>query len=254
MSTNLLAINVGNTRTQIGVYRDGELGEQRWLTHDEAQQAGAVAGELFEPIRGTEHAAVYLASVNDPVARLVQTAVSDTLSERIWRIEQDVNAPIGRQLDREAIVGEDRLLNAAAAYDRTQQAVAVVDVGTAVTVDFVDGVGTFQGGAIFPGTRLMLEALHKHTAALPHVEFALPTEPIGRNTVEAMRSGVFHGIRGAVREIVEKYAEVYQGYPRIVATGGDAELLFKNYELIEAIVPDLTLLGMAVAHRRAMEE
>ena len=254
MSTNLLAISVGNTRTQMGVYTDGKLHEQRWLSHDQARDAGPVARELFEPVRGAADVAVYLASVNDPVATVVHASVSDALSERIWRVDQDVNIPIGRQLDREAIVGEDRLLNAAAAYDRAKQAVAIVDVGTAVTVDFVDGAGTFQGGAILPGSRLMIEALHAHTAALPQIEMARPQEPIGHNTVEAIRSGVFHGIRGAVRELVEKYAEVYQGYPRVVATGGDAELLFRDYDLIEAIVPDLTLLGMVVGHRCAMEE
>lgn len=253
MSVNLLAVNVGNTRTQIGAYREGKLVEQRWLSNDQVRPMADAARQLFEPIREAADVAVYLASVNEPVAQAVTTSLSDALNERIWRLEHDVNAPIGRQLDREAIVGEDRLLNAAAAYDTAKQAVAVVDAGTAVTVDFVDGKGTFQGGAILPGVKLMLAALHHHTAALPQVAFEPPEEPIGHNTVEAMRSGVFHGIRGAVRELVEKYAELYQGYPLIVATGGDAEMLFKDYELIEAIVPDLTLQGIAVAHRHAME-
>jgi type III pantothenate kinase len=143
-------------------------------------------------------------------------------------------------------VGEDRLLNAAAAYGELKQACIVVDAGTALTVDFIDGAGTFHGGAIAPGARLMLDALHGQTAQLPEVELKPPAEPIGHSTVEAMRTAAFHGLRGMVRELVEKFAETVGQYPLVIATGGDAELLFKDYELIERIVPDLTLRGLAV--------
>jgi type III pantothenate kinase len=156
-------------------------------------------------------------------------------------------------LDPEAIVGEDRLLSAAAAYDVLKQACVVVDAGTAVTIDFVDGAGTFHGGAILPGAQVMLDSLHERTAQLPEIVFTKPKEPIGHNTEQAMLTAVFYGVRGAVRELVEQYAQVLGSFPIVVATGGDAEMLFGDYELVERIVPDLGLMGIALTYDRAIQ-
>ena len=81
---------------------------------------------------------------------------------------------------------------------------------------------------------------------------ARPQEPIGHNTAEAMRCGAYYGLRGAVRELVERYAEVVGSFPVVVATGGDVEMLFENFDLIDRIVPDLTLMGMAVTLQSAV--
>ena len=95
----------------------------------------------------------------------------------------------------------------------------------------------------------MLNALNQHTQQLPELDFNKPEESLGHNTAQAMLTGVFHGIRGAVRELVEKYAEIYMAYPRVIATGGNAETLFEDYELVEKIVPELGLLGIATTYR-----
>ena len=145
------------------------------------------------------------------------------------------------------------MLNAAAAYDVLDQACVVVDAGTAITVDFVDGAGTFHGGAIAPGAQLQLDALNQRTAQLPEVDFDHPAEVIGHNTIEAMRCGVFYGLRGMVRELVEQFAEAHGQYPMVVATGGDANVLFREYDLVDRVVPDLTLMGIALTLRRALE-
>lgn len=254
MSVNLLAINVGNTRVQVGSFLDGRMTEPQRFTHDQLDGLADAVLALHEPLRDAIGSAVYLSSVNDEAAERVLGVVEEKLGVLVLRVERDVHIPIGRHLDPEAIVGEDRLLNAAAAYERFKQACIVVDAGTAVTVDFVDGTGTFQGGAIFPGLATQARSLRDSTSLLPLVEAQKPIEAIGHNTVEAIRSGLFHGIRGAVRELVEKYAEMYLAYPKVVATGGDAVLLFDGYELVESIVPQLTLEGMAVAHRYATQD
>ena len=252
MSVNLLAISIGNTRTQVGVFIEDELREQRWVPNDAPDDIAGALRDLSGPLAGADRAAAYLASVNEPVAERVAALARDALDLPLARMERDAPIPIGRKLDPEAIVGEDRLLNAAGAYDKLQQACIVVDAGTAVTVDFIDGEGTFHGGAILPGAAMMLDALHRGAAQLPQVEFARPEEPIGHSTQQAMRSGAFHGLRGAVRELAEKYAEFYRAYPKIIATGGDAAALFEGYELVEAIVPELTLLGIAATHRHVL--
>ncbi len=254
MKPNLLAISVGNTRTRIGTFLDGVLVDRTAFDHGlSTEKITEQLNAAYEPLRDSQDPVVILASVNATQAEQITQAVGVGLGLAVQRIEQDVPVPIGRQLDPETIVGDDRLLNAAAAYDVLKQACIVVDAGTALTVDFVDGAGTFHGGAIAPGAPLMLRSLHEHTAQLPEVTLAKPDEPIGHNTVQAMRSAAYHGIRGMVRELVEQFAEVAGAYPIVIATGGDAEVLFKDDELFDRIVPDLTLQGIALTRQSAMQ-
>jgi len=241
---NLLAICIGNTRTRIGTFVDDTLKQTHVLLN---ANFGAISSQIeraYQPIRREQGPVVLLASTSPSVGRRVMDLVEKQLQAPAVRVEQDLPVPIGRQLDPEAIVGDDRLLNAAAAYDVLQQACVVVDAGTAITIDFVDGSGTFHGGAIAPGAQMMLKSLAQQTAQLPEVDLAAPTETIGHSTVQAIRCGVFHGLRGMVRELTERYAEVAGGYPMVIATGGDADLLFAGYDLVDRVVPDLTLLGM----------
>ncbi len=256
MTVNLLAISVGNTRTQVGLFLDGQLTERRVLGNDRiSQDMPELLRELAAPLAQAQEAVCYLATVNEPAAqRVIEAAARAPIGIAMRRIDRDAMIPIGRKLDPDATIGVDRLLNAAAAFDRAKQACIIIDAGTAVTVDFVDGEGTFHGGAILPGTRMMLSALSHNTDLLPAIEFERPVEAIGHNTAEAIRSGVFHGVRGAVRELTEKYAELYQAYPKVVATGGDAEVLFDHYDLIETLDTNLTLQGLAVTRTAVLAQ
>lgn len=255
MPIQLLALSIGNTRTRVGRFEDDKLTFSTALAnHRLASDLASVLQEAWGPLQSQEDAAVLLASVVPDLSPQVAEIAGRTTGKKILLAETDLPIPVGRQLDRETLVGQDRLLNAAAAYDTLKQACVVVDAGTAITVDFIDGAGTFHGGAIAPGAQLMLDSLHQHTAQLPEITMAAPEEPIGHNTAQAMRSGVYHGLRGMVRELVEQYAQAVGSFPLVIATGGSAELLFANYELIDRLVPDLTLLGLAVTYRRASEE
>ena len=254
---HLIAISVGNTRTQVGLFGEGALEQsQRFSNGDLGAVVEHTAG-LWKRAAGESakdaDAAIVLASVNEPFAARLASVLKDQLQTEIYRVGDDVPVPIGQQLDPETMTGVDRLLNAAAAYDILKQACVVVDAGTAVTVDFVDGEGTFHGGAIAPGASMQLKALHQHTSALPELAFRAPDhEAFGRNTAQAMYHGVFHGIRGMVQRLVEQYAEAYGAYPMVVATGGDAQVLFEGEALIDRVVPDLTLMGIEVAARYAL--
>ena len=250
---NLLAVSVGNTRTRLGAFVAGQLVETATFENRQESQIAQAMDHAFAPLANHE-APVLMSSVNPSAARLVEASIAKHLQRTVKRVERDLPIPIGRKLDPEAIVGEDRLLNAAAAFDVLKQACVIVDAGTAITVDIVDGQGTFHGGAIAPGAQLQLDSLHSRTAQLPEVEFDRPDEPVGHNTSQAMRCGVFFGLRGLVRELVEAYAEQIGAYPLIVATGGDSPLLFRDYELIDRVVPDLTLTGLAVTWRTAVEQ
>lgn len=250
----LVALSVGNTTVHAARFLGPEMGERF------AAPAASLA-PLLERVGGwwseTDRAApraIALASVNDAAADRLASAINDQLGVETYRVGSDLPVPVTTCLDPETLTGVDRLLAAAAAWDATKQACIVVDAGTAVTVDFVDGEGTFHGGAIAPGLALQLRALHEGTAALPELApgAPAPTEPFGRNTAEAMRLGTWGGIRGMVRFLAERYADAYGAYPTILATGGDAETLFEGDEMIDRVVPDLVLRGIEVAARQAL--
>ncbi|HRJ50033.1 MAG TPA: type III pantothenate kinase, partial [Phycisphaerales bacterium] len=186
--------------------------------------------------------------------RLVGALADSIPRDRIFRLGSDLAILMPMALDDDSTVGQDRLLAAMGAYSRAGQACVVIDAGTAVTVDFVDGEGTFQGGAIAPGLTMMLDSLHRGTAALPKMEFLVPDPArgvIGKDTRHAMTIGVRAAVTGMARVLIDSYAEVFGAYPQVVATGGDAAI-FENDPLVEHIVPDLVLLGIAEACRRTL--
>jgi len=225
-------------------------------THDNDKPERILEGmqKIYAAIHQREGAQCLLASVRADAAEQATSMIRKELKLEVYRVETDMPIPVGRQLDREALVGEDRLLNTAAAFDVMKQACVVVDAGTAVTVDFVDGAGTFHGGAILPGAQMMLDAMTQRAAQLPEVELTKPAEAIGHNTMEAMLSGVYFGIRGAVQELVMQYAEQIGQYPSVIATGGDGDLLFRDDDRVDRIVPDLTLMGLMTTFRKAIEQ
>ncbi len=254
MDISLLAISIGNTCTHIGAFVRGELELSDHCDNEDVDALDERIIKVNKALGDDEDASVLISSVHTEAMSMKITRIVERLTERqSYRVGQDMPVPIGRQLDPETIVGEDRLLNAAAAYSVLKQSCVVVDAGTALTVDYVDGAGTFHGGAILPGASLMLAALHEHTAQLPEVQPARPREAVGHNTGEAMLSGMFHGIRGAVRELTEQYAEKAGIFPLVVATGGNAELLFEDFPMIDRIVPNLTLMGLAVTMQESMD-
>jgi type III pantothenate kinase len=209
-----------------------------------------------------------IASVNSRVSAELGRLLGAS-GVRVLSFGKDLALPIANTLDDASTVGQDRLLDAIGAFARSKQACVVIDAGTAITVDFVDGEGIFHGGAIAPGIRMMLRAMHDQTSALPKVELtqemldkfrvaasgtdeggeSASASPFGKDTVSAMTLGAMSAARGLVHELVDRYAEFYEAYPRVVATGGDAPLLFEHDPLVESIVPDLTLIGMFEAIR-----
>lgn len=242
-SPRWLGVCVGNTRTRYGAFNGGELTDSASIDNTD----GALAPTLGELAK---EGPVVIASVNDAVADRLAASL-DAASE-VFRVGRDIPIPLTHSLEDGATLGQDRALCALGAFARLGQACIVIDAGTAVTVDFVDGRGVFHGGAIAPGLNLMLRALHEHTAALPLLRYEPPgpgSPLIGKDTVGAMRRGVAAAVVGMAHHLIDRYAEYYEAYPRIIATGGDAPALFGDDTLVETIVPDLQLLGLAAACR-----
>jgi type III pantothenate kinase len=248
MEINLLALNVGNSRLSMGAFVAGEIGEVTRIPHARRDQWAAHIGPQWDRIKLRDNAAIVAAGVNPPMQQALADAVEQAAGRRVVWVGKDLDLPIKVLTESPEQTGVDRVLNVAAAYEQIGSACVVVDAGTCVTVDVCNDQGEFLGGAIAPGVRLQLEAMHGATAQLPQVEFTPPTHPIGDSTREAMLHGVYHGVRGMVKELAENYATELGRWPEVVATGGDAEPLFTGWELIHAISPDLTLYGIALAY------
>jgi type III pantothenate kinase len=158
--------------------------------------------------------------------------------------------PLRVELERPEEVGIDRLLNAVAANTRraTGQPVVIADAGSAVTVDSVDESGAFRGGAIFPGLRLMSEALHTYTALLPRVEVAAPAPALpGTSTRAAIQAGVYWAVVGGIQTLVGRQDPKADARPVIFLTGGDAPLLQPGLSCQAVHWPQMTLEGLRIA-------
>jgi len=242
-----MVLNAGNSRLAVGVFVAGELTYVLRVGHEQRSEWPARIKEAWGKIAEQEGAAVAGASVNPPLVESLEHAVEQATGQRVQWVGRDIDLPIKVLTDVPAETGVDRVLNVAAAFEQMGKACVVVDAGTAVTVDCCNDEGDFLGGAIAPGAALQLAALHAHTAKLPNVAFATPTDVYGRSTDQAMLHGTYYGLRGLVKELAENYATDLGFWPDIIATGGDAPKLFENWELVHAIAPDLTLYGIALA-------
>ena len=249
MEINLTVLSLGNSRLAVGTFRAGQLLPVRRVANEQSGEWVAAIAEAWQEIAGRENATILAASVNPALDAALERAVDEAANRRLLWVGRDIEPPIKVLTDPPENTGIDRVLNIAAAHEQMGGACVVVDAGTAITVDCCNDAGDFVGGAIAPGARLQLDALHEHTAKLPAVAtFAAPSEPFGRSTEQAMLHGVYHGIRGMVKELVENYATELGRWPDLIATGGDAATLFTDWELVHAIAPDLTLYGIALAY------
>ncbi len=251
----LITIDVGNSNTSLSYWDGKECSPIVRVSNNDKPAIIAAVHERAEMLEAAEHGAIVLASVKEPFGSRLAQEICDELEREVFTIPDDLPIACETSLDPEAITGTDRLLAAIGAFEQFEQACAIVDAGTALTVDFVDGKGVFQGGAIAPGTRAWLAVLNAAAPALPEVEPAKPDPgAFAKNTSQAMLNAMFYGLRGLVRHLVERYAEEYSAYPKVIATGGDAELLFEGDEFVEQIVPDLVHRGMVVCAKRAITE
>lgn len=265
MISRLLLVSIGNTRTRLALAQGDRLEPSQVFPNSDLSAIAVSACSLLHVgAQDTDPPTAIFASVNPPAAEALEAELT-AKGVQVLKFGKDLVIPVVNSLTDDSTLGPDRLLDALGAFSRSSQACIVVDAGTAVTVDFIDGEGTFHGGAISPGLSMMLRALKEQTAALPLVsltpdivphadaDIAADKPPFGKDTRHAIAVGVISSIRGMVHTLIDRYAAYYKAYPRVVATGGDAPLLFEGDPLVEAIVPDLPLIGMLAAVRKLEE-
>jgi type III pantothenate kinase len=250
----LLTIDVGNTNTVIGLF-DGPRFVHHWRIASKAERTEDELGVLLRALFATHASPI---TVDAAILASVVPPVTDTLVrmvERYFEVKCRVvgpglktGMPILYENPRE--VGADRIVNAVAAYESLRAGCIVVDFGTATTFDVVTPKGEYMGGAICPGIGISSEALFRHAARLPRVEFARPKVVVGRNTVNSMQSGLVFGQVGLVDGLVARMREEV-GFPCAVwATGGLAPLIAAESATIEHVDELLTLRGLRILHER----
>ena len=200
----LLVVDVGNTQTHFGTYRDGQLVEHwRFTTvrDSTADELGAVLRNLLE-LRGIGLADLDASIVSSTVPQLRpewEAMAARYLDHQMLAVGPGIKTGMALRYDNPREIGPDRLVNAVAAYEKVKGACVVVDFGTAVTYDPVSAEGEYLGGIISPGVEISMEALTNRAAALPKIELGPPRSLIGKTTVDAIRSGVDLRLRGPGR-------------------------------------------------------
>ncbi len=246
----VVAIAIGNTSIALGMWYEGNVSGMVSSPTGDLEAFDEAFDSLTKSLPDGRPSAAVVAAVVPAEVDRIRSLIEESLDKEPLVVGEQLDRPIEVAVKDVASVGMDRICCAAAAYDRLQHSCAVVDFGTAITVDLVSDEGLFMGGAILPGLRLQLAALREHTAQLPAVAPAFPDDPVGKNTVEAMQNGVCRGIVGAVRELVEAYATALNHWPQVVATGGDAVFVAEHCDFLDNIVPDLCLRGVGLAYTR----
>jgi type III pantothenate kinase len=247
----LLVIDIGNTRIGLGTWDpDGIHDVVRVPTARPGAWAEAVE-KAWSSSQGAGQRSVVLASVAPDQTRRVSPVIEEVCrTEALW-IPEDLPLPLKIDVDQPEELGVDRVCSAAAAFERVGGPCAVASFGTATTIDCVSQDGVFIGGTISPGLQMSCDALHAHTALLPRIVVAEPEGPFGRTTEQAILGGVALGAVGALREIVEQFATALGRWPYLVITGGNSALIGKLADFVDAVVPDLSLMGIALAYRKA---
>jgi type III pantothenate kinase len=251
----LLAVDVGNTQTVLGLF-DGESLVESWRVATEAERTGdelaALLADLLE-LRGCSFDDISGVCLASTVPLLVRSY--ETLAERHVEVPLLVLGPgtktgIPILYDDPREVGPDRIANAVAARERYGAPCIVVDFGTSTNFDAVSAAGEYVGGVLAPGIEISMDALFARAARLTKIDFTEPESVIGKTTTSSLQSGLVYGFAGQVDGIVERMrGELGNGAPAI-ATGGLAELIAPHARTIDKVDPLLTLDGLRLVWDR----
>jgi len=257
----LLALDVGNTNTVLGLYRlDGEKPELaahwRVATHrmQTVDEYGVLFVNLFEMhgMAPNQVTHIIIASVVPPVDSTLRGVCEKYFHVDPMFVEPGIKTGMKMLIDNPTELGADRIADCIAAYDRYGGPCIVVDFGTATKFEVISAKGEYLGGAISPGLGLSADALFSRAARLSRVDIKRPSKVIGTNTVGHLQSGLFFGYIGLVDGIIERILKELGGEqkPRIVATGGLARMVAEDSRYITEIDELLTIEGLRILFER----
>lgn len=248
----LLAIDVGNTNTVLGLF-DGEELVRSWRIKTDARSTADEMALVFQGLLADqpEVTGIALCSTVPAVLREMRhmlTSYHEDIPTVI--VEPGTKTGVPVLTDNPKEVGTDRIVNTMAAYYLYGGPSIVVDFGTSTNLDVVSAKGEFLGGALAPGIEISIEALAARAAQLRKVELVRPRSPIGKNTVEALQSGALYGFAGQVDGLVRRISDELGGVQAVIATGGLAPIVVPESETITHHDPDLTLIGLRLVFEK----
>ena len=247
----LLAFDIGNTRITTGLFR-GESLIAKWRLSTGRGKSGidlwdSLSGFFreagFDPA-GVETACI--ASVVPAVQKALQEMCLKHLALTPIVVQPGVNTDMPILYDDPSQIGADRIVNSIAGAAMYGCPLIIVDSGTATKFEAISADAQYMGGAIFPGIGISAEALRSNAALLPGVEFSAPAGAIARDTSSSIKAGLIYGYAAMVDGMVRRIKKEMGGAPKVIATGGSAEIIAKHSTEIDEISPLLTLIGLRI--------
>jgi type III pantothenate kinase len=257
----LLAVDIGNTQTHIGVFNGREL-HREWRAGTDATRTADELALMFGEFLEMANLSFSRQVTGVAIASVVPKATQElrTMTERYFGfapvvVQPGIKTGIAVKIDNPREAGADRICNAAAANHLWPgQPSIVVDFGTALTLDIVSADGEYLGGAIAPGIEAAASALFSGTAQIGRVELVAPDHAIGKSTIEAVQSGLVFGTAALVDGLVERTARELPSDINVVATGGLADVVTKHCRTVSRVEPLLTLVGLRLIFDRNVGE
>ncbi len=251
----LLAVDVGNTNVVLGIFDlakgpesplvcSWRLATSRERTVDE-YGVSALALMRHQGIEASEIKHVAVSCVVPPLHPVLMSLSRRFFGVDAFYVEPGVKTGVKVLIDNPAELGADRLVNAVAGIEKFGAPLIVVDFGTATSFDVINDKKEYLGGLICPGLNISAEALFQRASRLPRVEIAEPERLVGRNTVQAMQSGIFYGYIGLVDGLLDRLLAEYPA-ATVAATGGLARVIAPHTKHIKLIAPDLMLEGLRI--------
>ncbi|MGL4741899.1 MAG: type III pantothenate kinase [Sarcina sp.] len=258
----ILLIDAGNTNIVLGLSKNDDYIASWRISTDAKKTSDEYAIQVMQlfnqsNIDPSAVEGIIISSVVPNIMHSVENMVRKCFKKEALVIGPGIKTGINIKYDNPREVGADRIVNAVAAYEMYKKSLIVVDFGTATTYCAINEHGDYLGGNICPGIRIASEALYEKAAKLPRVELEKPKSIICKNTVTSMQAGIIYGYIGQVEYIVKKMKEemlaLGEKEPYVIATGGLANLIYKDTKSIDKIEPRLTLEGLKILYEKNKE-
>ncbi|MFB4168675.1 type III pantothenate kinase [Virgibacillus sp. JSM 102003] len=256
----LFVLDVGNTNTVLGVFRNDKLIHE-WRIKTDRYKTEDEFGMLIKSL--LEHESISLTDIDGVIVSSVVPPIMFALEKMCTKYFELLPLVIGKETVHTFLdmaypnpkeIGADRIVNAVGAIEEYGSPLIIIDFGTATTYCYINESKAYQGGLIAPGIHISMEALYSKASKLPKIEIQAPNNVVGSSTVEAMQSGVFYGYVSQVDGIVNRMKQENGTNPKVIATGGLAALISDASETIDYVDKHLTLKGLYLIYKRNIQK